>query len=117
MKKLHVVPWRFSVFWIILVCVIAGVRPCLQCDLVIRNMHEDFLATKSKMTVQEQMDLKQIISHAYVTYQDTSMQLSGVIGVSNIDFNSISIVNCWIFCLCLQVDFAQCESFSIRYRP
>ncbi|KAM9475761.1 izumo sperm-egg fusion protein 1 isoform 2-T2 [Clarias gariepinus] len=83
-------PRHFFVFWLILVCVILGVRSCLQCDLAIRNMHEDFMASKDKMTVQEQMDLRKIISHAYVTYQDISTQLSGVIG--NVQWDLIKIV-------------------------
>lgn len=80
-KKLQMAPGHFSVCWLVLVCVIPGVMSCLQCDLAVCHMHEDFISTKHNMTVQEQMDLKKIVSHAYVTYQDTSMQLSGVIGV------------------------------------
>ncbi|XP_027007676.1 izumo sperm-egg fusion protein 1 isoform X3 [Tachysurus fulvidraco] len=71
-------------FWLILVCVIPGMKSCLQCDLDIRRMHDDFLATKEKITVQEQLDLMKILNHAYVTYQDTSMQLSGVIDLTTL---------------------------------
>ncbi|KAB5567823.1 hypothetical protein PHYPO_G00237260 [Pangasianodon hypophthalmus] len=77
-------PGHFSVCWLVLVCVIPGVRLCLQCDLAIRHMHEDFMATKDKLTVQEQMDLKKIVSHAYVTYQDSSTKLSGVIDLTTL---------------------------------
>ncbi|XP_060786998.1 izumo sperm-egg fusion protein 1 [Neoarius graeffei] len=84
MEKLQMTPGRFSVCWLILVCVIPGVMLCLQCDLAIRHMHEDFISTKHDMTVQEQMDLKKIVSNAYITYQDTSMQLSGVIDLTTL---------------------------------
>lgn len=80
-KKLQTGLGRFSVCWLVLVCVIPSVRLCLQCDLAVRHMHEDFMASKHEVTVQEQMDLTKIIDHAYITYQDTSTQLSGVIGV------------------------------------
>ncbi|XP_060737793.1 izumo sperm-egg fusion protein 1 isoform X2 [Tachysurus vachellii] len=84
-KKLQVTPGRFSVCsWLILVCVISGMKSCLQCDLDIRRMHDDFLDTKQQITVQEQMDLMKILNHAYVTYQDTSMQLSGVIDLTTL---------------------------------
>ncbi|KAF4070418.1 hypothetical protein AMELA_G00285320 [Ameiurus melas] len=76
--------WRFPVCWLVLVCVIPSVRSCLQCDLVIRNMHEDFMASKHEITVQEQMDLTKIIDHAYVTYQDTSIQFSGLIDLTTL---------------------------------
>lgn len=79
--KLRMAPRRFLTCWLVLVCVIPSVWSCLQCDLAVRHMHEDFMGTEPQMTVQEQMDLKKIINHAYVTYQDTSTQLSGVIGV------------------------------------
>ncbi|KAG7332060.1 hypothetical protein KOW79_003894 [Hemibagrus wyckioides] len=78
-------PGCFSVCsWLVLLRVIPGVKSCLQCDLAVRNMHDDFMATKQKLTVQEQIDLKKILSHAYVTYQDTSTQLSGVIDLTTL---------------------------------
>ncbi|KAK3540390.1 hypothetical protein QTP70_030417 [Hemibagrus guttatus] len=78
-------PGCFSVCsWFVLVCVIPGIKSCLQCDLAIRHMHDDFMATKQKLTVQEQIDLKKILTHAYVTYQDTSTQLSGVIDLTTL---------------------------------
>ncbi|XP_046727768.1 izumo sperm-egg fusion protein 1 isoform X2 [Silurus meridionalis] len=77
---------QFSVCWLFLcACVIPGVRSCLQCDLAIRHMHEDFISTKHKLTVQEQMDLVKIINHAYVTYQETSTQFSSGL----IDFTTL----------------------------
>ncbi|KAL7827293.1 hypothetical protein SRHO_G00330110 [Serrasalmus rhombeus] len=66
-----------SLFPLLLVCLGTGVRSCLQCDRTIRYMHEDFLSSVKGITVQDQMDLKGIIEHAYTTYQDTSMQLRG----------------------------------------
>ncbi|KAK3565387.1 hypothetical protein QTP86_007664 [Hemibagrus guttatus] len=90
-SKLKMAPGCFSVCsWFVLVCVIPGIKSCLQCDLAIRHMHDDFMATKQKLTVQEQIDLKKILTHAYVTYQDTSTQLSGVIG--SIQWDMIKIL-------------------------
>ncbi|XP_017322730.1 izumo sperm-egg fusion protein 1 isoform X2 [Ictalurus punctatus] len=83
-KRLQTGPGRFSVCWLVLVCVIPSVRLCLQCDLAVRHMHEDFMASKHEVTVQEQMDLTKIIDHAYITYQDTSTQLSGVIDLTTL---------------------------------
>ncbi|TSO88084.1 hypothetical protein Baya_10531 [Bagarius yarrelli] len=84
MKKLQTGPGCFSVCcWLVLVCVIPSARSCLQCDLAVRHMHDDFMATQ-QLTVQQQMDLKKIVSHAYVTYHDTSMQLSGLIDLTSL---------------------------------
>ncbi|XP_062854759.1 izumo sperm-egg fusion protein 1 isoform X2 [Trichomycterus rosablanca] len=72
-------PGPFFLGWCFLMSFIPTARLCLQCDSVIRNMHEDFISSRTKITVQQQMDLKNIVDHAYVTYQDTSRELSGVI--------------------------------------
>ncbi|KAL7884100.1 hypothetical protein AOLI_G00068700 [Acnodon oligacanthus] len=66
-------------FPLLLACLGTSVMSCLQCDRTIRYMHEDFLGRVKGITVQDQMDLKGIIEHAYATYQDTSRQLRGVI--------------------------------------
>ncbi|XP_071774659.1 izumo sperm-egg fusion protein 1 [Centroberyx gerrardi] len=57
-------------------CVPAG-KACLQCDRRIRLLHEDFLL--SAASVQDQIELKKIRDHAYVTYRETSRERSGVI--------------------------------------
>ncbi|XP_056134517.1 izumo sperm-egg fusion protein 1 [Lampris incognitus] len=50
---------------------------CLQCDRKIRLLHEDLLL--SAASVQDQIELKKICDHAYVTYRETSKARSGVI--------------------------------------
>ncbi|XP_052459857.1 izumo sperm-egg fusion protein 1-like [Carassius gibelio] len=56
-----------------------SVWSCLQCDQVIRNVHEDFLSSVKDITVRDQIELQQIIEHAYVNYRDTSRLFHGVI--------------------------------------
>ncbi|KAK2898844.1 hypothetical protein Q8A67_010262 [Cirrhinus molitorella] len=57
----------------------AGVNCCLQCDQVVRYVHEDFLSSVKGITVRDQIELKQIIEHAYVNYRHTSRLYRGVI--------------------------------------
>ncbi|KAK1787088.1 hypothetical protein P4O66_017468, partial [Electrophorus voltai] len=64
-------------FW--LLCAVPCVSACLQCDRPILHMHEDFIATVEGITIQDQMDLKQIVQHAYLTYQETSEHLRGLV--------------------------------------
>ncbi|RXN14187.1 izumo sperm-egg fusion 1-like protein [Labeo rohita] len=52
---------------------------CLQCDQVVRYVHEDFLSSVKGITVRDQIELKQIIEHAYVNFRDTSRLSRGVI--------------------------------------
>lgn len=70
-----------------LTSLVPGTRMCLQCDSAIRHMHEDFVFSREKLTVQQQMDLKKIVDQAYVAYQDTSRELSGVIGAVIFKYN------------------------------
>ncbi|XP_056628523.1 izumo sperm-egg fusion protein 1 isoform X2 [Triplophysa dalaica] len=56
----------------------SSVRSCLQCDQVVRYIHEDFLSSVP-MTVSDQMELKEIIEHAYINYRETSRSFRGVI--------------------------------------
>lgn len=56
-----------------------SVWSCLQCDQVVRNVHEDFLSSVKDITVRDQIELQQIIEHAYVNYRDTSRLFHGVI--------------------------------------
>ncbi|XP_072537230.1 izumo sperm-egg fusion protein 1 [Salminus brasiliensis] len=62
-----------------MVCMVSSVMSCLQCDRAVLYMHEDFIATAKGVTVQDQMDLKKIIDHAYTNYKKTSVELRGVI--------------------------------------
>eukprot|EP00063_Salmo_salar_P042239 XP_014017074.1 PREDICTED: izumo sperm-egg fusion protein 1 isoform X3 [Salmo salar] len=64
----------------LLCCVPAG-RPCLQCDRRVRLLHEDYLLAAASATVEDQIELKNILDYAYVTYTTTSNQYSGVIGL------------------------------------
>ncbi|XP_030621915.1 izumo sperm-egg fusion protein 1 [Chanos chanos] len=64
---------------IFLLFVFPRAESCLQCTRVVRYLHEDFLAGVSDITVQDQIELKKIIDHAYITYRDTSRQYHGVI--------------------------------------
>lgn len=57
----------------------SSVRSCLQCDQVVRYIHEDFLSSV-RMTVRDQIELKEIIQHAYVNYRETSRSFRGVVG-------------------------------------
>ncbi|XP_019907879.1 izumo sperm-egg fusion protein 1 [Esox lucius] len=64
-------------YFIILVCIIPVVRPCLQCDHRVMLLHEDFLLAAASSSVEEQIELKKIMEHAVVTYKTTSEQMSG----------------------------------------
>ncbi|XP_073765139.1 izumo sperm-egg fusion protein 1 isoform X8 [Danio rerio] len=65
--------------WFLTLCSSHIVRSCLQCDQVIRYVHEDFLSTVKGIRVRDQIELKKIIDHAYTNYRETSKLLSGVI--------------------------------------
>ncbi|XP_028852197.1 izumo sperm-egg fusion protein 1 [Denticeps clupeoides] len=64
---------------LLLVCVLPAVEPCLQCDRVIKYLHDDFIDKLTGDTLQDQADIKDIIDHAYVTYKETSNRFHGVI--------------------------------------
>lgn len=61
-----------------LLCCVPAAKACLQCDRKIRLLHEDFILSAS--TVDNQIELKKICDHAYVTYKETSQERKGVIG-------------------------------------
>ncbi|XP_061117852.1 izumo sperm-egg fusion protein 1 [Conger conger] len=52
---------------------------CLQCDRLVRHLHEDYLLTSSYASVEDQIELKKIIDHTYFLYQETSNRFLGVI--------------------------------------
>ncbi|KAM3610230.1 uncharacterized protein V6R79_001010 [Siganus canaliculatus] len=60
-----------------LLCSVPAVKTCLQCDRRIRRLHEDFIL--SAPTVDNQIEMKKIRDHAYVTYKETSRKRKGVI--------------------------------------
>lgn len=68
--------------WLLILGSCPSVRSCLQCDQVVRYVHEDFLSTVTGITVRDQIELKQIIDQAYDNYRDTSRQFRGVIGTA-----------------------------------
>ncbi len=68
--------------WLLILGSCPSVRSCLQCDLVVRYVHEDFLSTVEGITVRDQIELKQIIEHAYVSFWETSRRFHGVIGTA-----------------------------------
>ncbi|XP_076845156.1 izumo sperm-egg fusion protein 1 isoform X2 [Brachyhypopomus gauderio] len=70
---------RLPLCCLCLLCALSSVSCCLQCDRLILHMHEDFIATVGGITVQDQMDLEQIVDHAYATFRDTSEQSVGLI--------------------------------------
>lgn len=61
-----------------LLCCVPAAQACLQCDRRIRLLHEDFAL--SAPTVDDQIEIKKICDHAYVTYRETSRERKGVIG-------------------------------------
>lgn len=67
-------------------CVPAA-KACLQCDRRIRLLHEDFIL--SAPTVDDQIEMKKICDHAYVTYRETSQERKGVIGEIQTWFSTI----------------------------
>uniref|UniRef100_A0A3B1K9P2 Ig-like domain-containing protein n=1 Tax=Astyanax mexicanus TaxID=7994 RepID=A0A3B1K9P2_ASTMX len=58
-----------------MVCLVSSVTSCLQCDRAVLNMHEDFIAAAKGVTIQDQMDLKEITDQAYTNYKKTSEEL------------------------------------------
>ncbi|XP_045890638.1 izumo sperm-egg fusion protein 1 isoform X2 [Micropterus dolomieu] len=60
-----------------LLCCVPAAKACLQCDLRVRLLHEDLVL--SAPTVDNQIELKKICDHAYVTYRETSQIRKGVI--------------------------------------
>ncbi|KAL7391215.1 hypothetical protein ABVT39_006083 [Epinephelus coioides] len=62
-----------------LLCCVHVAEACLQCDRSIRRLHEDFVL--SAPTVDDQIEMKKISEHAYVTYRETSLERKGVIGL------------------------------------
>ena len=61
-----------------LLCCVPAAKACLQCDRRIRLLLEDFVL--SAPTVNNQIEMKKICDHAYVTYRETSWERKGVIG-------------------------------------
>ncbi|XP_041856469.1 izumo sperm-egg fusion protein 1 [Melanotaenia boesemani] len=62
---------------VLLLCCVSAAMTCLQCDNTIRVLHEDFIL--SAPTVKDQIELKMIRDHAYVTYKKTSQERKGVV--------------------------------------
>ncbi|XP_039658705.1 izumo sperm-egg fusion protein 1 isoform X4 [Perca fluviatilis] len=60
-----------------LLCCVPAAKACLQCDRRIRLLLEDFVL--SAPTVNNQIEMKKICDHAYVTYRETSWERKGVI--------------------------------------
>ncbi|XP_070690662.1 izumo sperm-egg fusion protein 1 [Pempheris klunzingeri] len=60
-----------------LLCCVPAAKACLQCDRRVRLLHEDFVL--SAPTVDDQIEMKKICDHAYVTYRETSRGRKGVI--------------------------------------
>ncbi|XP_067270766.1 izumo sperm-egg fusion protein 1 [Pseudorasbora parva] len=65
--------------WLLILSSCPSVRSCLQCDPVVRYVHEDFLSSVKGLTVRDQIELKQIIEQAYINYRVTSTSFRGVI--------------------------------------
>lgn len=61
-----------------LLCCVPAATACLQCDRRIRLLHEDLVL--SAPTLNDQIEMKKIYDHAYVTYRETSRERKGVIG-------------------------------------
>ena len=61
-----------------LLCCVSAARACLQCDRTVRLLHEDFILAAP--IVIDQIEMKMICDHAYVTYRETSQERKGVIG-------------------------------------
>lgn len=70
-----------------LLCCVPVAKACLQCDHRIRLLHEDFVL--SAPTVDDQIEMKKICDHAYVTYRETSRGREGVIGEIQTWFSTI----------------------------
>ncbi|XP_070821264.1 izumo sperm-egg fusion protein 1 [Chaetodon trifascialis] len=65
-----------------LLCSVPAAKACLQCDRRIRLLHEDFVL--SAPTVDDQIEMKKICDHAYVTYRETSQKRKGVIDATTL---------------------------------
>lgn len=61
-----------------LLCCVPAANSCLQCDSRVRLLNEDLVL--SAPSVAEQIEIKMICDHAYVTYRETSLERMGVIG-------------------------------------
>uniref|UniRef100_A0A9J8D1I3 Ig-like domain-containing protein n=1 Tax=Cyprinus carpio carpio TaxID=630221 RepID=A0A9J8D1I3_CYPCA len=71
--------FAFLFGWLLILSSCLSVKSCLQCDQVVVYVHEDFLSTVKGITVRDQIELKQIIEHAYINYRYTSRRFHGVI--------------------------------------
>ncbi|XP_029366338.1 izumo sperm-egg fusion protein 1 isoform X2 [Echeneis naucrates] len=60
-----------------LLCSVTATKACLQCDRRVRLLHDDLILSAS--TVVDQIELKKICDHAYVTYRETSGERNGLI--------------------------------------
>lgn len=65
-----------------LLCCFPAANSCLQCDSRVRLLFEDLVL--SAPTVAEQIEIKMICDHAYVTYRETSLERMGVTGEINL---------------------------------
>ncbi|XP_020561433.1 izumo sperm-egg fusion protein 1 isoform X2 [Oryzias latipes] len=59
-----------------LLCFIPAAETCLQCERIIRFLHEDFILSTA---IKYQIELNMICDHAYQNYKQTSRQRKGVI--------------------------------------
>ncbi|XP_068422990.1 izumo sperm-egg fusion protein 1 [Clinocottus analis] len=60
-----------------LLCCVQAAKACMQCDRKIRLLLENF--SLSAPSVLNQIELKKICDHAFVTYEETSRERKGVI--------------------------------------
>ncbi|KAM6945199.1 izumo sperm-egg fusion protein 1 [Lycodopsis pacificus] len=65
-----------------LLCCVPAATACLQCDRKIKLLIEDL--TLSAPTINDQIEIKKIRDHAYVTYRETSRQRKGVIDTTTL---------------------------------
>ncbi|KAJ8396916.1 hypothetical protein AAFF_G00012390 [Aldrovandia affinis] len=70
---------RTSACLLSLILVLPFAGACLQCDRLVRHLHEDFLLASSTVSVEDQIELKKIIDHTYTLYRETSGRFHGVI--------------------------------------
>ncbi|KAG7480787.1 hypothetical protein MATL_G00059860 [Megalops atlanticus] len=52
---------------------------CLQCDRLVRHLHEDYMVASASTSVEDQIELKKIFDHTYFRYQQTSQHFHGII--------------------------------------
>ncbi|XP_073723772.1 izumo sperm-egg fusion protein 1 [Misgurnus anguillicaudatus] len=71
--------FAFLLCWLLILSSCCSVKSCLQCDQVVRYVHEDFLSSVKGITVRDQIELQEIIQHAYNNYRETSRWFRGVI--------------------------------------